>query len=595
MVIRSVGERTTDLCCALARRQISDGNIFIINESPFTEAIRKSFEIAIESKRKWAYIIDADVLIRPGVISDLINYAENADNNIFKIEGKVIDKFIGSPREAGTHLYRTALIPQALGFIPDPFQAIRPETDVRNAMNKLGYGFVKTNIITGLHDFEQYYSDIFRKCFIQSRKHHDRVTDIMPYWEKLSQTDPDYKIAIEGFKYGITFRDRVAIDSNLPIFDEFHRVMQSLSLKEKDGLKKKKLIAENAFRKYYNQVIDKTPMIDKNIADLNYTSSPLTTSETMITSLKKPVKKLLNKVFYTAFPELQHKRPGPQNTSSDLLTQQDILEYINNTGDDNIFRFLKIKKITRGFLAPEVYREIYLNALNAPPGNIIDIGPAQGGSSISLCLGIKEAGNENSKVYSIEKGEGSDALASKEKNINESVLVSNIRKYGLAGFSEVLMGDVKEVSHMVPSPMPVSGIFIDADGALDRDFNLFFNQMTDNAFVIIDDYINEINEFARNNYLKWKTQEEMDNYVKRKGAANFVDLCPLGKEYTTYRFVNYFLEKELVVKEKIIGQTFFGRKRTGAAFTEKHYEEMRVIRNEILDEYYGINTGLKRI
>jgi len=197
-------------------------------------------------------------------------------------------------------------------------------------------------------------------------------------------------------------------------------------------------------------------------------------------------------------------------------------------------------------------------------------------------------------VISIEKGEGSSALINNDKEQNKIKLVSNIEDYGLSRYSTVLMGDVREVSPQVPDDKPVSCIFIDADGALDRDFELFFNRMPDNAFLIIDDYANIINRLARNNYLKWKTQEEMDNYVRRKGATSFMALCPLGKEYTTFQFVNYFLEKGLIVKEKMIGTTLFARKNSGSSFTEDNWKDLQAIRKNILGEYYELNTALKK-
>lgn len=307
--------------------------------------------------------------------------------------------------------------------------------------------------------------------------------------------------------------------------------------------------------------------------------------------MKKYIKLLLNKIFYKAFPEINNIHCEINKLNENYT---ELLNYALQA-DKEYFNFLNIKKITNGYLAPEVYREIYRCACSAKEGYIIDIGPAQGGSSISLCLGLRDSSKIKSKVISIEKGEGSAALISNDKNVNETKLAENIKAYDVEKYSIVLMGDVAEVADNVPGDLPVTCIFIDADGALDRDFKLFYNRMLDNSYIIIDDYTNIINYYALNNYLKWSTQEEMDVYVKSKGASSFVDLCPLGKEYTTYKFINYFLESGLIVQDKIIGQTFFGRKNNGFSFNQKHYENLQTIRSNILDEYYEKNKLLKKL
>lgn len=227
---------------------------------------------------------------------------------------------------------------------------------------------------------------------------------------------------------------------------------------------------------------------------------------------------------------------------------------------------------------------------------MLDIGPAQGGSSISIGLGVRDSGKRATKVYSIEKGVGSQALKySNDKGQNKNVLLENIKQYNLEKYSQILLGDVNEVHNQVDKSRPISLMFIDADGALDRDFSFFFNQMVDGAPVIIDDFANEFNDFARRKYLKWTTRQEMDNYVSQKGARAFVDLCPLGKEYTTYRFICYFMEIGLIERYKVIDSTFFGYKSTGARFSEPvHGSALRNIRKSILDEYYELNPSMPR-
>lgn len=263
--------------------------------------------------------------------------------------------------------------------------------------------------------------------------------------------------------------------------------------------------------------------------------------------------------------------------------------------DIRLRKFRKIKLVTDGYLSPEVYSAIYSCSCGADEGYMIDIGPAQGGSSISLCLGIKDSKKSRSKVFSMEKGKGSSALVDRgDVEVNSSIFQKNIAEFGVSEYSTILMGDVSDVYSQVSIDMPLSLIFIDADGALDRDFNLFYNRLLPNSPVIIDDYVDIINQYAQENYLHWKTREELRAYVANKGADHFYQLCPLGKEYTTYRFINFFIEQGLITQGKIIGNTFFGYKSNkGHSFTHEHLATCHAIRLKIERDYYKLNLVLK--
>ena len=64
-VIRSVNERTFPACYATIARDIPSENIYVVNERPFEVALRKTYQIGIESKAEWMMTVDADVLLLP--------------------------------------------------------------------------------------------------------------------------------------------------------------------------------------------------------------------------------------------------------------------------------------------------------------------------------------------------------------------------------------------------------------------------------------------------------------------------------------------------------------------------------------------------
>lgn len=264
----------------------------------------------------------------------------------------------------------------------------------------------------------------------------------------------------------------------------------------------------------------------------------------------------------------------------------------NRIVNPELRRFQAIREETQGYLAPQVYLALYRTALAAPEGAMIDIGPAQGGSTICLGLGLRES-SKHGPIFTIERFVQSGALQSwDDQALNVQVLRDNLARHDLAACTEVLVGGVEEVHSQIPVDLPLGLLFIDADGALDRDFGIFFNRLAEGAPIVIDDYKDVINRHARETYLKWATRQEMERYVTSKGAVRFRDLCPLGKEYTTHRFVDHFLAEGLIERVALIGSTFFARKAKGAHFDpDRHGRQLAGIRDAIEATYYEMRGG----
>jgi hypothetical protein len=214
-----VGERTEFLCKKLILEQgVSENAIFVINEMPFSRAMRVGFEIGLSENRPWTFCIDADVLLRPGSIACLLAIGEKQPPNVCEIQGYVLDKFFGGARQAGNHLYRTSLLPQVIERIPSEGRDIRPETYALNAMRSDGYSWHTVKELVGLHDFEQAYEDIFRKCFVHAHKHLNHTELFVPFWRSKSSEDMDYQAALAGFSEGIKYFDEVRIDKRAEYF-----------------------------------------------------------------------------------------------------------------------------------------------------------------------------------------------------------------------------------------------------------------------------------------------------------------------------------------------------------------------------------------
>lgn len=215
VVIRAAGERTEAICHNLLAQQIAEENIIVIREAPFAAALAASYRAGIERNRPWTLCIDADVLVRPTAVADLLHIGEEADENVFEVQGLVLDKLTGGPRPAGNHLYRTSLLSKALELVPLNEEDIRPEYYTLKAMKTLGYPWLQCPVLVGLHDFEQYYRDIFRKCYIHAHKHVKWLQWLLPYWRRVAHIDKDFQVALWGTAAGISAIKDVSVDINL--------------------------------------------------------------------------------------------------------------------------------------------------------------------------------------------------------------------------------------------------------------------------------------------------------------------------------------------------------------------------------------------
>lgn len=268
VVIRSSNESTIKSCQELINYGIGQNvEVITIQCRPFEVAIRESFNIGIKSNKKWLVTIDADVLIRPEAISELINIGESLAENVFQFEGMLFDGLLLRYRQGGIKVYRVSLLKLALQFIPETGQELRPETYTQDQMSKIGYIRLRVNKIVGIHDFLQHPIDIFRKTFVHGQKSRGQIYSLIPIWQKLIDIGHlEYSYAIEGGKLGLSNDKKINLDIS---------ELQNLSkLYVKNDFYDYK-VKINDFRVFVNQVLDANPSWPRNnkiLLFLNYSN-----------------------------------------------------------------------------------------------------------------------------------------------------------------------------------------------------------------------------------------------------------------------------------------------------------------------------------
>jgi predicted O-methyltransferase YrrM len=186
-------------------------------------------------------------------------------------------------------------------------------------------------------------------------------------------------------------------------------------------------------------------------------------------------------------------------------------------------------------LAPAIYRRLYETAFSAPDGFIVEIGTAMGAATVSLALGLQHAGKRG-RLITVDRGcrrAGGGDPTSYRKQVK-----ANLRHFGVEDHVDLIVGEAAEAVKAVPPSASISVLMIDADGAIDRDLQTFFDRVVPGGDIIIDDCVDVVR-------------------LHRTGLfAVRVD----AKMRLTHLLLSYFKQKGLLSEGTQIKDTYFGKK-----------------------------------
>jgi len=203
-VVRSVGERTESCCIdALRRSGAPQENIVVVNETPFSESLRKTYRLGFESGKRWVFCVDADVIVRGDTVNQIMGVASGMKGSMLGLQGMMLDKLTCSIRAGGVHVYRCEYLDKAASAIPGEGASMRPESSAIQALGMAGHGWLTLPYVTGIHDFGQFHQDIFRKCYLHANKHMSNIPRLLPIWRRLARDDLDFRVAIAGLVAGM--------------------------------------------------------------------------------------------------------------------------------------------------------------------------------------------------------------------------------------------------------------------------------------------------------------------------------------------------------------------------------------------------------
>ena len=211
-IIRSAGERTTEACISLIRQFIPADRVSVVSERPFSAALRKTFAVGAGCGYKWAVCIDADVFVHADGFRQLLAVAEAAPRHVWYVQGLTVDRFIPIYRTAGTGIYRSARMHEAIDHVPPDGTCLRPETVTMKQMIVRHRNMYRTPIVVGMHDFEQAHHDIVRKAYLHYHKHDSVREEMVAHWQLGQDTEPDFATALLGVSLSQRADERLFID-----------------------------------------------------------------------------------------------------------------------------------------------------------------------------------------------------------------------------------------------------------------------------------------------------------------------------------------------------------------------------------------------
>lgn len=186
-IVRTQGERTEARCIELAREQFDA--VEVVRVSPFAEAVRQCMRIGMRSGREWMATIDADVLISPTYMRDVEPIARRS--TAWQLLGTMDDKLFTGIRVGGVRLWRVSELRHLIRRVSS--ETARPEAGLCDRIP--GWKYIE--VVTGRHDYEQFYRDLHRKGAAHRRKHWGWRGHVESAWR--DSPDPDLQAAYAGW------------------------------------------------------------------------------------------------------------------------------------------------------------------------------------------------------------------------------------------------------------------------------------------------------------------------------------------------------------------------------------------------------------
>lgn len=235
-VIRTVGERTEGVCIELVNRQKDEHEVLhVLREKTHADAVERTIRIGLESKAEWLVAIDADMLLLPGSMSTIRKEIRSCSDDTAIIHPAVVDKLYRM-RRWGLTVYRKSILEE----LHDEFQIIRKKQHlkiegaaIKELSRKKHREVIFSRNVTAIHDFYQYYRDLYRKAYLNTLRNPGFNKSVGKSWMRLAKSDDDYGVMFKAMQDATN--QRRELTNSVTDFDsyELRKIVQDLGLDEK--------------------------------------------------------------------------------------------------------------------------------------------------------------------------------------------------------------------------------------------------------------------------------------------------------------------------------------------------------------------------
>lgn len=231
VVLRSSKERSFPI--ALEALKAETSHYTVVEAYPFQEALKEMFIIASRQPFPYLLALDADVILHPGSLEKIAkeaarHLAKNPD--MFFLDFFVMDKFRGKCC-SGCHLYVNR-------FSQELSESMREEHDLSRPENALVMDFAKehqlkmekSSLVTGLHDFEQYYRDLYAKYFRRVLRRREEAPVLRQVIEERRRfflpDDRDFDVVLKAIENALAAKERPATLFDARLYPTIETIMK---------------------------------------------------------------------------------------------------------------------------------------------------------------------------------------------------------------------------------------------------------------------------------------------------------------------------------------------------------------------------------
>lgn len=199
-IVRAVGERTEDLCIDLVRRyREKGGSLSVVREQTHADAVEKTLLTAADQGNRWVVVVDADMLLYPNALKNMKDELEAMHSGASVVHFAVSDKLYRMKRW-GVTVFRRDAATEGLQLLQGlrSGRNLKIERALIKKLQEAGRVVTFSRTDVALHDFYQYYTDLYRKAYLNAIRNPAITSRARRCWKRMARVDPDYAVILKG-------------------------------------------------------------------------------------------------------------------------------------------------------------------------------------------------------------------------------------------------------------------------------------------------------------------------------------------------------------------------------------------------------------